>query len=198
MRRVVVFNYNSKFAPYFGETIARYNESRPGNRFVMDMYLFDRVESESDAGPADVIIHSGGDGRPVRENVHSVPKIYICHSHEWKAQAGGGELIQLSGCIKGVQHVDILEEDDILGTRGKMPIMKYHELAITTAPWDAEVLAVSKALDEDNRVIEIIEALKYDDGSISIQGHPEEGTAEHIIHNMFDRVSSDNLLQPAR
>ena len=44
-----------------------------------------------------------------------------------------------------------------------------------------------RAVREDGRKIEVIEALRYPDGSVSIQGHPEEGTAAHVFYNFLKR-----------
>jgi anthranilate/para-aminobenzoate synthase component II len=192
MRRVVIFNYSSKFAGDILRVLSQYNYSNPENSFKVDFYHFDKYESESEVGAADVIIHSGGDGRPVCEDITGVPKVYICHSHEWKALACGAEMVQLSSCIKGRHEIDVIEDDEILGPRKKIPIMKYHELAIVTRPKKSRILAVSRALDANNKEIEIIEALRYDDGSIGIQGHPEEGAAAHIFHNFLNFVPFKN------
>ena len=78
-----------------------------------------------------------------------------------------------------------------------MQIMKFHELAVKEPPRNAKVLAVSRALNRSNEEVEIIEVLKYDDGSIGVQGHPEEGTAAHIFHNVLNKVSTTSVLQPA-
>ena len=150
------------------------------------MYSADRYTSEAETGSADAIVHSGGDGRPLIENIKAVPRLYICFSHEWKAVAGGSEIIKLQNLIVGIKAVDILEDDIIFGRKGKMHIMKYHELGIVSPPRKTKVIATSEAYDLNGKKVEIIEALKYPDGSVSIQGHPEEGRAIHIIYNFLD------------
>ena len=180
MRKVVIFNYDSKFAERIAETVRRFN-------FSVDMRRAVECPTETVAGSADIIIHSGGDGTPVKEDMAGAPKLYICHSHQWKARQNGGEVVKLKELIKGVKDIDVVEDNDILGKKGKMPIMQYHILAVTRAPACGKVLAVSKAVDIDGKEREIIEALQYPDGSISIQGHPEEGAAGHVIYNFFER-----------
>jgi len=186
LRRAVVFNYNSKFAQDIEKVLGEHNSVNPDKAFSINMFRFDSLQAESLAGSTDLIVHSGGDGIPVLEDMANVPKFYICFSHEWKAKKEGGKVGRLKGLIKGVHEIDVLKDDDILGRRGKMPIMKYHELAVTTPPPSADVLATSIAIDKSGKEIEIIEALKYPDGSISVQGHPEEGAAAHILYNFFD------------
>lgn len=187
MRRVVVFNYNSRFALDIVNTIHAYNLIRPRRAFLVDVYRADESFSELQRFPADIIIHSGGDGAPVKEDAIDTPKLYICYSHQWKARIEGGEVIQLKESIAGMQTIDVLEDDDILGRKGKIPIMEYHELAVVFPPRSAKVIATSRARDLGGRKIEVIEALKYPDGSLSIQGHPEEGRAFHIFYNFFER-----------
>lgn len=125
---------------------------------------------------------------PVKENTGNVPKLYICHSHQWKARQEGGVVVRLKDYIKGIRYIDVLESDAALGHKAKLPIMEYHTLAVVHPPACAKVLAISKAKDKDGKDIEIIEALKYPDGSVSIQGHPEEGTAAGVFYNLFERL----------
>ena len=190
MRRAVIFNYDSLFIHGIERCIRRYNSLKPDKAFSIHMFKFEKCLSESLAGPADVIIHSGGDGTLIQEDVKDVPKLYICYSHEWKAKKEGGKVAKLEGFITGIQVIDVLEDHPILGKSGKMDIMKYHRLAVTEPPPSAKVLAESKARLADGKEIKIIEALSYQDGSISLQGHPEEGTAMHIIHNFFDNIKN--------
>jgi GMP synthase-like glutamine amidotransferase len=201
MKKVAIFNYNSKFAQDITRTIRAYNLSRPLRPFDVNMFNFEDIRTESEAGTVDLIIHSGGDGRPVKEDTTGVPRLYICFSHEWKAVLGGGVMIELSETIKDVREIEVIKDDPILGPKGKMSIMKYHELAITAPPADAEVIAVSRSKDKNGREVEIIEALRYKDGSLSLQGHPEEGTAAHVFHNFLDMIgekpSCGTPLQPA-
>jgi GMP synthase-like glutamine amidotransferase len=187
MRRAVVFNYESIFAPDIERSIRRFNASAESGAFAVDMYRARDCSRESLAGPADVIIHSGGDGTPVTEDAADTPRLYICHSHQWKARQEGGAVVPLGDFIKGVQLIDILEDDDILGKKGSMPIMEYHMLGVVSPPRCARVLAKSRARDENGRDVEIIEALRYPDGSVSVQGHPEEGAAAHILYNFLRR-----------
>ena len=186
MRRAVIFNYDSKFSGDIIKTLEAYNLLRRGNAFSVNMYRAKDCPSESVTGPIDVIVHSGGNGRPVKEDVTDVPKLYICHSHQWKARIEGGKLVRLKGHIEGIRPVDVLEDDDILGRRGSMPIMEHHELGVVSPPPSAKVIATSKARDSSGKEIEIIEALRYRDGSVSVQGHPEEGRAFHILYNFFE------------
>ena len=188
MRRAVIFNYNSIFAINIVTTIEAYNLLHPKEAFLVDMYRAEKHLSELQTGPADIIIHSGGDGIPVREDVMDTPKLYICHSHQWKAGLEGGKLAQLKKKIFGIRNIDVLEDDDILGRKGKMPIMQYHELAVVSPPSFAKVIATSKARDLDGKEIEAIEVLRYPNGSMGIQGHPEEGRALHILYNFFEQM----------
>jgi len=191
-RRLVVFDYNSRFLPEVEKTILEYNSAHPDNSFSVDIYKSKECLFESEVGRADIILHSGGDGEPVKEDIEGVLKLYICHSHQWKAKKEGGHLTRLLRYHKGIKFIHVLEDDNILGKKGEMFIMKYSCLAVTRAPRYAQVLATSKALDRLGRQIEIIEALRYPNGSISIQGHPEEGTATHIIFNLLERVNTKN------
>ena len=185
MRRAVIFNYNSIFVKNITETIQNYNALNPEKAFSVDIYNSKDCPLESMAGPADAIIHSGGNGVPVTEDLENAHRLYICHSHQWKARREGGEIARLGNFIKEVRSIEILEDDEILGKKGRMQIMEYHELGVVRPPRVAKVLATSKVRCGDGEEKEIIEALKYPDGSISVQGHPEEGAAEHIIHNFL-------------
>lgn len=187
VRRAVVFNYNSHFSPDIAKTIQRYNDLFPEKALSLDMYDASSISCESSVGSADAIIHSGGDGTPVREDAEGVPKLYICHSHQWKARKEGGSVVRLKELIKGVKTIEISEDDDILGNRGTLPIMKYHRLAVVRPPEGAKVLARSRVTSPDGEVTEIIEAIRYDNKSISIQGHPEEGTAAHVLFNFLKK-----------
>lgn len=82
MRRALIFNYNSRFAVDVVNAIHAYNLLRPRRAFLVDVYNAEQCFSELQRLPADVIIHSGGDGRPVREDALNTPKLYICHSQE--------------------------------------------------------------------------------------------------------------------
>lgn len=188
MRRAVIFNYDSIFAGNILDVIRAYNLIRPRRAFSVDMYKAGECRFESLKGPADVIIHTGGDGIPVIEDITDTPKLYICYSHEWKARREGGEVIQLSDSIKGIQPIDVLDDDDIFGRKGEMPIMKYHELAVVCPPRSARVIATSRAHGLNGKEVEIIEGSRYPDGSISLQGHPEEGRAFHVFYNFFEKL----------
>jgi len=187
MGRALVFNYNSRFASNIVEAIHAYNVLRPRKRFFVDVYRAEECISELQKFPADVIIHSGGDGKPVKEDAADTPKLYICHSHQWKAKTGGGEVIRLKNMITGIIDIDVINDDDVVGKKGKMRIMEFHELALIKPPRSAKVLATSRAYDHRGKAVEIIEALKYPDGSVSVQGHPEEGRAFHVIYNFLKR-----------
>jgi anthranilate/para-aminobenzoate synthase component II len=193
LRRAVIFNYNSKFADDIVKSFHVYNLLRPKKAFSIDMYSADKYTSEAEIGSADAIVHSGGDGKPVIENMKDVPRLYICFSHEWKAVAGESEIIKLQNLILGIKAIDVLEDDIIFGRRGQMRIMKYHELGIVSPPRKAKVIATSKTRDLNGKKVDIIEALRYPDGSVSVQGHPEEGRAVHIIYNFLER----NIKYPA-
>ncbi len=185
MRRVIIFNYRSIFSEDIKRTILNYNHLHPEDKFRIDVYPAQDCLCESGAGQTDFIIHSGGDGRPVKEDAAGVFKLYICYSHQWKAKAEGGRIVKLGGYRKGIQIIDLLEDDEILGKKGKMSIMQYHSLAVVQAPPNARILATSRGVDEKGKEIVIIEALRYPDGSLSLQGHPEEGTAAHVFYNYF-------------
>jgi GMP synthase-like glutamine amidotransferase len=186
LRRAVIFNYNSRFADDIIRSIRIYNLLHPKKMFSIDVYRTGECRRESEAGPADVIIHSGGDGKPVIEDVLNIPKLYICYSHQWKAKMEGAKVTKLKEKIEGLRFINVLEDDDIIGRRGKMPIMEYHEFAVVSSPRSANIIAISKARDLSGKELELIEALRYPDGSISIQGHPEEGRAFHILYNFFE------------
>lgn len=188
MKRVAIFNYDSIFSEDIKRIILRYNRLHPKNEFWICVYRSCDCLCESQAEPADFIIHSGGDGIPVKEDTTGIPKLYICHSHQWKAEAEGGRLVKLEGYRKGVKFIDILEDDEVLGKKGRMPIMQYHSLAVIQAPPSAKILATGRAVDYNGKEIQIIEALRYPDGSLGIQGHPEEGTAAHIFYNFFEKT----------
>jgi len=187
LKRVVIFDYNSVFSKDIKEAIFKFNLLFPQRQYQVDIYRAEDYPYELLVGEADMIIHSGGDGLPVKEDMVGIPKLYICYSHQWKAKLEGGEIVRLKDYIKGIKSIDILEDDVILGKRGKLSIMKYHSLAVVKAPACAKVLAISKAIDEDGREREIIEVLRYPDGSMGVQGHPEEGTASHIFYNLLKR-----------
>lgn len=187
-KRVIVFDYKSRYCKDIIKAIETYNSLFPEDPFKIDLYNALEHTAESIAGRADAIIHSGGDGRPVEEDL-SVPKLYICHSHQWRAKKAGGEVVKLKGLVTGIQKIDIIEDDDILGEKGELPIMKYHEFAVTRPPENTKVLAKSRSTTQDGRDVEIIEALRYPDGAISVQGHPEEGTAFHIIRNFLKKIA---------
>jgi GMP synthase-like glutamine amidotransferase len=189
LRRVAVFNYNSVFAGDIENTLSSHNLSNKENALSVGIYNSREYPSESMAGAADLIIHSGGDGPPVAEDRKGIPKLYICHSHQWKAKKEGGLVVRLDNFVKGVQVINVLEDDEILGGKGRMPIMQYHVFAVVRPPRHARVLATSKTLNSYGEEEETVEALRYPDGSVSIQGHPEEGTAAHIIHNFLNRIT---------
>jgi anthranilate/para-aminobenzoate synthase component II len=195
MRRAVIFDYNSRFCADIVKTIVRYNSKFSDSGFSIDVYNFAELASESLAGPADVIIHSGGDGEPVVEDAAGAPRLYICHSHQWKAKKSGGELVRLDGYVSGIKEIEVLEDDELLGKKGGMAIMKYHSLAVTRPPREAKVLAKSRATREDGQKIEIIEALRYPDGSLSVQGHPEEGCGYHIFENFFQKMVLETVIK---
>jgi anthranilate/para-aminobenzoate synthase component II len=194
MKKILIFNYDSRFCGDIERSIQEYNAMFPDKAFLVEVCRASGCPFESLAGPADVIIHSGGDGEPVIEDIKDVPRLYICHSHQWKAKKSGGNLLKLDRYITGVQAIDILDDDNILGKKGKMPIMKYHSLIVTKAPVAAKVLARAKILVDKNLVVDSIEALRYPDGSVSVQGHPEEGTAIHIIHNFLKMTEPQDLI----
>ncbi|MBL7198093.1 MAG: hypothetical protein ISS47_08330 [Candidatus Omnitrophica bacterium] len=189
-RRIVIFDYESRFLPDIERTILRYNSEHPDNSFSLDIYKACACTYESEAGPADIILHTGGVGRLVKEDIRGIPKLHIGHSHKWKARQLGGKLVRLKTFRRGIECINVLEDDEILGKKGEMYIMQYSRFAITKAPQDAAILATSKAIDHLGKHIEIIEALRYDDGSMDILGHPEEGTAAHIIYNLLEKVNS--------
>ena len=112
-RRMVVFNYDSRFIGDIERTVLRYNVLHPDNPISLDVYESSSWARESEVGRADLIGHSGGDGTPVLEDMN-VPKFYICHSHQWKAKKEGGVVSRLEGYIKGHHLVDIVEEDAVL------------------------------------------------------------------------------------
>ena len=82
MKKVVIFDYDSIFTGDIGNTISRYGILRSERAFSVNICKSRDYLSESMAGVADLIIHSGGDGKPVKEDVRDIPKLYICHSHQ--------------------------------------------------------------------------------------------------------------------
>lgn len=191
MRRAAIFDYKSIFARDILRAIEMYNSLDPKEPLSDNIFSAEKYHRESLAGPTDIIIHSGGNGRPVIEDVENIPRLYICYSHQWKAKIEGGKVIRLNEHITGMQSIDILEDDTIFGRKGKMPIMQYHELAVVAPPPSAKVIATSKARDLKGKEIETIVALRYSNGSVSIQGHPEEGTAFHIFYNFFEKIQKN-------
>ena len=180
-----MFDYNSRFARAIENCILKFNELYPEESLCVSFYKSDKCDYESSAGSADYIIHSGGEGDVVKEDIFDIPKLYICHSHQRKDKKEGGKIKRLFDYHKGVECVDVIKNDRIFGKAGKMSIMQYHCLAVTKVPSNAHVLAVSRAKDYFGQEVNVVEALKYDDKTISVQGHPEEGTAFHIIHNFL-------------
>ena len=170
MRRLAVINYSSRFLKHIGESVERYNRLNPDNAFSYDIYESGECSGESMVGDVDAIIHSGGDGIPVKEDTNSIPRLYICFSHQWKARQEGGEVVKLKELIKGVKPIDVLADDRVLGKKGRMPIMQYHEYAVVKPPRYAQVLATSRAMDTSGKDRDIIEALRYATGDL-----PQEG-----------------------
>lgn len=59
----------------------------------------------------------------------------------------GGKVKRLKENIVGIQSINVLEDDDIFGKKGKIPIMQDHELAVVRPPRSAKVIATSKVRD---------------------------------------------------
>jgi len=188
LRKLAIFNYKSLYLEDIKNTIHKYNLANPGKAFQVEAYDAKELLSESHAGHVDVIIHTGGDGPLVKEDMDGVPKLYVCYSHQWKAKKEGGEVSRLKAFRKGVYDIDVLEDDPVLGRKGKMSIMQRHEYIVSKPPSCARVLAVSRIRDLDGSEVEVVESLRYPNGSVSVQGHPEEGTAAHIFYNFFDLI----------
>jgi GMP synthase-like glutamine amidotransferase len=188
LRKLAIFNYKSLYLEDIKRTVQQYNLANSKKAFQVEVYDAKELLSESHAGLVDAIIHTGGDGSVVKEDMSEIPKLYICYSHQWKARKEGGEVSKLKTFRKGIYPIDILEDDRVLGKKGKMSIMQRHEFIVSKPPRGAKVLAASRIKEADGSEIEVVESLRYPNGSISIQGHPEEGTAAHIFYNFFDMI----------
>ena len=186
MRKLAIFNYKSRYLKDIKKTIDWYNRTYPEKAFQVCVFDAKDLVCESHAGHVDVIIHTGGDAPLVEEDVKGTPKLYICYSHQWKARKEGGDVCKLKMLRKGIYYISVLDDDPVLGKKGEMPIMQYHEFIVSRPPSSAKVLAVSKIKNDDGPDTLVIESLRYPNGSISIQGHPEEGTAAHIFYNFFN------------
>lgn len=183
-KRAVLVDYNSTFTAGIESQIRAYNEAHPEDAYAVDTYRASSLDNLADVGEADRVIHTGGVGEPVKGDTKGNPsKLYVCHSHQWKAEEGGGKVERLAEYQKGTGYMDVKENDPVVGNAGKVPIDKYHVLAVTKAPKNAKVVATSRQTLEDGREVETAEAIRYEDGSVSVQGHPGGGAAAHVIHN---------------
>ena len=76
-KTAAIINYNSLFASDLEKISKKYNILNPENAYHVDIYNADDVFSESEIGHYDVILHSGGDGRPVKDDLLKIQRLYM-------------------------------------------------------------------------------------------------------------------------
>lgn len=181
-RAIAIIDYDSMFTESIEDKIKGFNMNNPEEAYDIHTYkaseLGDLAEIDEDK-----TIHTGGQGKPV--NGSKPGSLYICHSHQWKAEKEGGKVEHLADYQKGIGYMEVKEDDPVIGEQGHSPIEKYHTLAVTEAPKNAKVIATSKQTLEGGREVETAEAIRYDDDSISIQGHPGGKTPSNVLYNFL-------------
>ncbi|MCH8329010.1 MAG: hypothetical protein IIB81_01305 [Nanoarchaeota archaeon] len=178
---VAIVDYDSRFTKGIEAKIRKFNKKNPDSAYKIETYKASELENLAQISGAKKLIHTGGTGDAV--SGYTQGSLYICHSHQIEAEKQGGKVERLSDYQKGTGYMDIQEDDPVIGEQGQAKIEKYHTLAVTEAPKNAKVIATSKQTLEDGREVETVEALRYDDGSISVQGHPGGNTPSEIINN---------------
>ena len=189
--RLAIVDYDSIFSEGIEKKVKQFNKDNPGQAYKVDTYKASELENLAHIGETDRLIHTGGKGDPIKGNI-SANTLYICHSHQWKAEQEGGKVERLSDYQKGKGYMEIKTDDPVVGEQGQAAIEKYHTLAVTEAPKNAEVIATSKQTLEGGKEVETAEAIRYDDGSISVQGHPGGKTPSYIIDNFLKTEGYSN------
>jgi len=178
-RTLAIVDYGSKFTSGIERKVEDLNKKNPEKAYNIKTYKASDLENLAEIGEPDKVIHTGGTGDPVPGTTQG--SLYICHSHQFKAEQEGGKVERLADYQKGVGYMEIKEDDPIIGDQGQSAIEKYHTLAVTEAPKNAKVIATSKQTLKSGDEAEIIEALRYSDGSVSVQGHPGGKTPSAIV-----------------
>lgn len=182
-RKLAIVDYGSQFTEGIEDKVRAFNRKNPNQALHVKTYKASDLESLAQLN-ADKVIHTGGQGDPVPGTAPG--SLYICHSHQFKAEQEGGKVERLADYQKGTGYIDVKEDDPVIGEQGQTSIEKYHTLAVTEAPKNAKVIATSKQTLESGEETEIIEAIRYADGSVSVQGHPGGKTPSDIIDNYLD------------
>lgn len=182
-RTLSILDYGSQFTGEIEKKVKEWNEKHPDKAYRVETHKASDLENLAQLN-ADKVIHTGGQGEPVPGTAPG--SLYICHSHQFKAEQEGGKVERLADYQKGTGYMDVKEDDPIIGKHGKSAIEKYHTLAVTEAPKNAKVIATSKQTLESGEEAEIAEAIRYADGSVSVQGHPGGDTPSSIIENYLD------------
>ncbi|MCH8067297.1 MAG: hypothetical protein IIC69_01820 [Nanoarchaeota archaeon] len=182
-RTLAIVDYDSQFTGGIERKVEDFNKAHPDKAYRVETHKATDLESLAQLN-ADKVIHTGGQGDPVPGTAPG--SLYICHSHQFKAEQEGGKVERLADYQKGTGYMDVKEDDPVIGKQGQTSIEKYHTLAVTEAPKNAKVIATSKQTLENGEETEIAEAIRYVDGSISVQGHPGGDTPSSIIDNYLD------------
>jgi len=183
-KKLAIIDYDSIFTGGIEEKVRQFNVHNPQDSYQVITYKASDLKSLDDV-KADKVIHTGGQGDPV--DGERPGSLYICHSHQWKAEKEGGKVEHLADYNKGTGYMEVQDDDDVIGKQGsQVPIEKYHTLAVTDAPKNAKVIATSKQTLKDGRKVETAEALRYKDGSISVQGHPGGKTPSYVIDKYLE------------
>lgn len=183
-RTLAIVDYGSQFTRGIERKVKAFNNKNPDNALRVDTYKASDLENLAQIGEHDKLIHTGGAGNPVPGSTQN--SLYICHSHQIEAEKQGGKVERLADYQKGTGQIDIKEDDPVIGEKGQSNIEKYHTLAVTKAPSNAKVIATSKQTLENGEKAEIIEALRYANGNISVQGHPGGNTPSKILDNYLE------------
>jgi len=183
-RTLAIVDYGSKFTSGIEGKIRDFNKKNPDKAYNVKTYKASKLENLAQLDSADKVIHTGGTGNSVPGSTED--SLYICHSHQIEAERQGGKVERLSEYQKGTGYMEVKEDDPIIGEEGRSAIEKYHTLAVTEAPKNAKVIATSKQTLENGEETEIIEALRYANGNVSVQGHPGGDTPSKIIDNYLE------------
>ena len=183
-RTLSIVDYGSQFTEGIERKVKAFNRKKPDQALNVKTYKASDLENLSQLDGDDLKIHTGGKGEPVPGTTQG--SLYICHSHQEEAVNQGGEVERLSEYQKGTGHMDIKEDDPVIGEKGESAIEKYHTLAVTKAPKNAKVVATSKQTLENGEEAEIIGALRYANGNVSVQGHPGGDTPSDIIDHYLE------------
>ena len=183
-RTLAIVDYGSQFTSGIERKVKAFNRKNPDQAVNVETFRASDLESLAELGQPDKVIHTGGQGDPVPGSTQG--SLYICHSHQIEAEKQGGKVERLSDYQKGTGYMDVQEDDPVIGEQGQAKIEKYHTLAVTKAPKNAKVIATSKQTLESGEEAEIIEALRYANGNVSVQGHPGGDTPSKIIDNYLE------------